>query len=1239
MNQFDTIIEKYRPDLLDNTEFESELRQLFPSLDSRSFFIYSLTEKLRQNTINQVEYDYILHIYESVFESINDKTQVISKKDQTILVDDNTNIDPNSQNNINKDDTRIHDKSSLINEENDQTELIDDKTRLMPESDKTQLKTNVDNTVLVKSTGDNSPPLNETVLNNDVTIKNQTSNTATVVRDTTPKTNNTLLLKPGSVIKNRFVLTELLGQGGMGSVFKAIDKIKEEASDSNPYVAIKFLNEDFKRHPQSLISLQREAKKSQTLAHPNIVTVYDFDRDGDTVYMTMEHMDGEPLDKLIRNQNGVGFEIDKALKILEDISQALAYAHKNNLVHSDLKPGNVFVTNDGNAKVLDFGIARAVKHSDDDITGEQTMFDAGDLGGLTPAYASLEMLLGEEPAPADDIYALACIACELFTGQHPYNKLPADKAANKGLVYSPPSTLDKKQRAAILHALNYKRANRTSDAKHFIEEFFIRKQSNKAIKFSLAIAAILLIAIGSKIFFDIQNKNSLNELILSINNGEKTQIEQGLLQVSKLNPSDKDLVLVEVRDKLINYYANQSLPLVDQSKGQYQFPKALNILEEAKQLFPDSAQISILIDKISKQKDALLSTLSSQINIAIEKGNLDSEANISNIKDIIELVRSAEPNADIESNQQLKLAISRETKQALNKSQISKAEKIIKHGYSLFPNENEFSLLDKELEALKNQIEEDKKLAKLQRSLTLEGAKVSPDTRKAAVKRHKEKLTALLDSPFSTDKWLSKLQSEIVALNVFSKGTDADITNLKKQSVSLLTKQAKKMRQNDNFNEAKSLIEQATKILPKSKMLNKEKRALKIAQRKLEKKLNQQETKAKINSLRHLITTQAKANDVKSARQSLEKLEKLTPDNKKLIAEARSDISNAYIRLAERLSKRNQFADALGMTKTALKHDPSNPLLLSIKDKYAADLSYIKLDELFSGSNELALNEVKASLKTIRQGKPENYQTLQNKLSNKLFLRIQAIADNNTQSAKHLIDQAITIFPNNVDIQQLKKRSNIVQSSGGQDCKLNYAGHGKRSRALCFDLISKTTRGPILIVIPGMSKTGTPLVMGKFEVSIKDFNHFCQESNRCNPRKSSDLNLPITNIDFEKVKQYLSWLSDRTGKQYHLPQDAQWLHAAHANGKNQVKDYNCRLMLGNEQIKGFSLVNIRTGKSNAWGMVNHIGNAQELVERNNKMLVRGGSFKDSFSQCNVNLVRTHNGKRDSITSFRVAREF
>ncbi|MGA7801904.1 MAG: serine/threonine-protein kinase, partial [Gammaproteobacteria bacterium] len=256
----------------------------------------------------------------------------------------------------------------------------------------------------------------------------------------------------GMTLKNRFVLESVVGRGGMGVVFKARDLRKEEAQDRNPYLAVKVLNEEFKRHPDSLKALQRESRKAQNLAHPNIVTVYDFDRDGATVYMTMEYLEGEPLDRLIKRDWPQGMPLKEALPIIEGMGQALAYAHQKGVVHSDFKPGNVFLTPDGTVKVFDFGIAQATKHAGTDA-GEQTLFDAGTLGALTPSYASVEMLEGGEPDPRDDIYALACASYQLLTGRHPFDKRPATDARDRKLSPRPVAGLSRRQWRALAQGL------------------------------------------------------------------------------------------------------------------------------------------------------------------------------------------------------------------------------------------------------------------------------------------------------------------------------------------------------------------------------------------------------------------------------------------------------------------------------------------------------------------------------------------------------------------------------------------------------------------------------------------------------------------------------------------------------------------------------------------------------------------------------------------------------------------
>jgi serine/threonine protein kinase len=283
------------------------------------------------------------------------------------------------------------------------------------------------------------------------------------------------------ILNRRFVLEKTLGAGGMGTVYKAKDLRKIEANDRNPYVAVKILNEGFKDHPDAFVTLQREASRSHLLSHPKIVTVHDFDRDGDIFYMTMELLEGKPLDVLLSKIRNKGLPLEKALQTIADICDALAYAHKKDIIHSDLKPGNAFVTKES-TKILDFGIARLTCNSDG--------FDSGSLGALTPAYASLEMIEGKPPHPSDDLYAIAIIAYELLSGRHPYDRMPADEALKSKKKPKKLAALKSRQWGALEKALQLRGDKRTKSVSEFQKAFFEKK---KFPIFKLASAILLVV--------------------------------------------------------------------------------------------------------------------------------------------------------------------------------------------------------------------------------------------------------------------------------------------------------------------------------------------------------------------------------------------------------------------------------------------------------------------------------------------------------------------------------------------------------------------------------------------------------------------------------------------------------------------------------------------------------------------------------------------------------------------------
>lgn len=280
------------------------------------------------------------------------------------------------------------------------------------------------------------------------------------------------------VLRNRFRLDEILGRGGMGVVFKAWDLSREAVEFGNieqNYVAIKLLNQSFKQNPHSVKVLGREFTNTQRLNHPNIIHLYDFDRDDrGNYFIAMELLQGDSLDKVIREvreQGGMPFA--RAFHLIEQMGSALAAAHNNQprIIHSDFKPANVYVSTGDRVKVFDFGIARAARPQLGDGTHETTNFDPGSLGAMTPAYASLEMLLGDDPDPRDDIYALAIVSYELLTGRRPFGrKTTALRAREKHLEPPPITSLDPRQWQGLQRGLAFERAQRSQTIEQFIDE-------------------------------------------------------------------------------------------------------------------------------------------------------------------------------------------------------------------------------------------------------------------------------------------------------------------------------------------------------------------------------------------------------------------------------------------------------------------------------------------------------------------------------------------------------------------------------------------------------------------------------------------------------------------------------------------------------------------------------------------------------------------------------------------------
>ena len=269
----------------------------------------------------------------------------------------------------------------------------------------------------------------------------------------------------GSVLRDRFMLQERMTGGSMGVIYKALDRRLAEAGTESAWVAVKILSPQLSQNGQALRALQQEATKGRCLVHPNIVRFVDFDRDDDMYFIVMEWLEGRTLADILDSNDAKGIDTKRAFNIVRQIGKALDYAHRCGIIHADVKPGNVMIMPNGDAKLFDFGVARIrQKQLDHDPD-----FDPGVLGLLTPAYSSMQVLTGEKPTPADDIFSLACLFYRLIAGYRVFGPRNAAEAAEEGMK---PQRIDKLSDAnwrVLKKALSYSRVTRFDSMADFID--------------------------------------------------------------------------------------------------------------------------------------------------------------------------------------------------------------------------------------------------------------------------------------------------------------------------------------------------------------------------------------------------------------------------------------------------------------------------------------------------------------------------------------------------------------------------------------------------------------------------------------------------------------------------------------------------------------------------------------------------------------------------------------------------
>ena len=209
-----------------------------------------------------------------------------------------------------------------------------------------------------------------------------------------------------AIINDRYQLSKRIGGGGMADVYLGLDLLLERR------VAVKVLFPEFATDPSFVARFRREAQAAANLTHPNIVGVYDWGQQGGTHFLVIEYVNGRTVTDVLRTEHKL--PATQAAQMASEVAAALGFAHRSGMVHRDVKPGNIFVTGNGDVKLADFGIVRVANDDTDD-----DLIQSDPVTG-TAAYISPEQAQGANPDPRSDLYSLGVVMYEMVAGRPPF---------------------------------------------------------------------------------------------------------------------------------------------------------------------------------------------------------------------------------------------------------------------------------------------------------------------------------------------------------------------------------------------------------------------------------------------------------------------------------------------------------------------------------------------------------------------------------------------------------------------------------------------------------------------------------------------------------------------------------------------------------------------------------------------------------------------------------------------------
>jgi non-specific serine/threonine protein kinase len=694
---------------------------------------------------------------------------------------------------------------------------------------------------------------------------------------------------------------------------------------------------------------------------------------------------------VIRDDGSVGIPIVPAMEIVKSLGAALSYAHEQDIVHSDFKPSNAFLTQDGKVKVLDFGIARAAPSLIE--KGERTLFDAGQLGAISPAYASLEMLRGEEPDVRDDVYAFACVTYELLTGSHPYQRIDALKAYETGLEPRPIRKLSRAQWRVLQQGLAFQRADRCHSVDSLVSQFLVKRSRAKVWIASTAIAVIAIALVGALAWrWDVQRLATLQRGLAS---SDSTRFSAALAQLSSAPYLLRAQILADDQSRTDLISRVQKEMQLAAARPAYDYTRARALSNQLKGVLPDPQPALQLDRQLDLGLQAELARLITDRDSTLSNSVMIPVQGDPNVTEVLERIRKLDPDNKALREPIIGSTYAEAAAEALHKGKPLLAADITAAGLGVAP--------------------EDPMLLQLQRQLeTQETASKSQHVQSRSADDSRRELAAVFSNPEANQPWAEKAQEVIKRLAAVVPVSDPDLEKANQVVVSTFVTAAATARGQKRFDEAAALLgiarsfnQQAPEIVAESAALERD-RALKSDP------VIGEEKRAANEMLEEKFENQAAAGDIAGASATASALGRALGPSTYVARDVPRILISSYVHFAKSEFAAGQVDAAL---KTLAEGRRKFGKSAELKDLEVRFIAVADVYDRLSTAVALNVADMQHSLEALRASEGEEYETAAQMLAQVLADRIaDQRAANRATVADRLLDTGRQIFSNYTEL-------------------------------------------------------------------------------------------------------------------------------------------------------------------------------------------------------------------------------